>query len=85
MDAGGTRRVELLLPIRTVLIVAAAVGLLAAFKAVGSTFLVVFVGIFLAFVFAAVVPVVEQELVVERVAGVGRWRWGRDGWRVSHV
>jgi predicted PurR-regulated permease PerM len=45
------RRVELLLPIRTVLIVAAAVGILAAFRAIGSTFLIVFVGIFLAFVF----------------------------------
>jgi predicted PurR-regulated permease PerM len=36
---------------RTVLIVAASVGLLAAFVAIGETFLIVFVGIFLALVF----------------------------------
>ncbi|HEY7707419.1 MAG TPA: AI-2E family transporter [Gaiellaceae bacterium] len=51
MEPAGTRRIELLLPMRTVLIVAATFGLLAAFWAIGSTFLVVFVGIFLAFVF----------------------------------
>jgi predicted PurR-regulated permease PerM len=51
MDPGGTRRIELLLPMRTVLIVAAAVAVMAAFWAIGSTFLIVFVGIFLAFVF----------------------------------
>jgi predicted PurR-regulated permease PerM len=51
MDADRPRRVALYLPIRTVLIVAAAIGLLAAFKAIGDTFLIVFVGIFLAFVF----------------------------------
>lgn len=66
MDAGGTRRVELLLPIRTVLIVAAAVGLLAAFKAVGSTFLVVFVGIFLAFVFEGPVRFVMAKTGLSR-------------------
>jgi predicted PurR-regulated permease PerM len=51
MDAGRARRVEVVLPIRTVLIVAAAIGVLAAFRTIGDTFLVVFVGIFLAFVF----------------------------------
>ena len=51
MDPSSTRRVELVLPMRTVLIVAAAVGVAAAFAAIGSTFLVVFVGIFLALVF----------------------------------
>lgn len=51
MDPGPTRRVELLLPMRTVLLVAAAFLVLAAFWAIGDTFLVVFVGIFLAFVF----------------------------------
>ena len=45
------RRVELLLPMRTVLLVAAAAGVLAAFVAIGETFLVVFIGIFLALVF----------------------------------
>jgi predicted PurR-regulated permease PerM len=45
------QRVELLLPMRTVLLIAAAVGVLAAFRAIGDTFLVVFVGIFLALVF----------------------------------
>jgi predicted PurR-regulated permease PerM len=51
MDPAGTRRVELVLPMRTVLIVAAAVGVFGAFRAIGDTFLIVFVGIFLAFVF----------------------------------
>ena len=51
MDPARTRRVELLLPMRTVLLVVAAAGVLGAFRAIGSTFLIVFVGIFLAFVF----------------------------------
>ena len=46
-----SRRVELIFPIRTVLVVVAAVGLVAAFRAIGDVFLVVFIGIFLAFVF----------------------------------
>ena len=45
------RRVELVLPMRTVLLVAAAAGVLAAFVAIGETFLIVFIGIFLALVF----------------------------------
>ena len=45
------KRVELVLPMRTILLVAAAAGVVAAFVAVGSTFLLVFVGIFLALVF----------------------------------
>ena len=51
MDPSSTKRVELVLPMRTVLIVAAAIGVAAAFAAIGDTFLVVFVGIFLALVF----------------------------------
>jgi predicted PurR-regulated permease PerM len=51
MESPGARRVELLLPSRTVLIVLAALGLAAAFAAIGDTFLIVFVGIFLALVF----------------------------------
>jgi putative heme transporter len=51
MDRAGTRRVELLVPMRTLLIVAAAIGVMVAFGAIGSTFLIVFVGIFLALVF----------------------------------
>jgi predicted PurR-regulated permease PerM len=47
----GSRRVELILPIRTVLIVVAAIGLVAAFRSIGDTFLIVFIGIFLALVF----------------------------------
>ena len=45
------RRVELILPMRTVLLVAATLGVLAAFVAIGETFLIVFIGIFLALVF----------------------------------
>jgi predicted PurR-regulated permease PerM len=51
MNAGGPRQVTLLLPMRTVLLVAATAGVLAAFWAIGETFLVVFIGIFLALVF----------------------------------
>ena len=51
MSSPGERRVELLLPVRTILVIGAAVAVFAAFEAIGSTFLVVFVGIFLALVF----------------------------------
>ena len=53
MNEGGSRRIELILPMRTVLLVAATIGVLAAFVAIGDTFLIVFVGIFLALVFEA--------------------------------
>ena len=51
MSTPETRRVELLLPVRTLLLVAAGFGVFAAFWAIGNTFLIVFVGIFLALVF----------------------------------
>jgi putative heme transporter len=66
MESGPTRRVELVLPMRTVLIVAAAIGVLAAFKAVGDTFLIVFVGIFLAFVFEYPVRLVMAKTGLSR-------------------
>src|SRR6476659_5254692 len=44
-------RVELLLPMRTVIVIVAAIVLLGAFVAIGSTFLIVFIGIFLGLVF----------------------------------
>jgi predicted PurR-regulated permease PerM len=51
MELRDARRVELLLPVRTLIAVLALVGLAAAFQAIGDTFLIVFVGIFLALVF----------------------------------
>ncbi len=51
MNHGDRRRVELILPMRTVLLVLAALGLAVAFSAIGDTFLIVFVGIFLGLVF----------------------------------
>ncbi len=51
MDSSEARRIELLVPMRTIIIVAAAVGIGLAFRAIGDTFLIVFVGIFLALVF----------------------------------
>jgi predicted PurR-regulated permease PerM len=51
MEGQDRKRVELLLPVRTILIVVAAIGLMAAFAAIGSTFLIVFIGIFLGLVF----------------------------------
>jgi predicted PurR-regulated permease PerM len=53
MSANEMPRRALILPMRTVLLVAATLGVLAAFVAIGDTFLVVFIGIFLAFVFEA--------------------------------
>ena len=44
MNADG-RRVELVLPMRTILLVAASVAVLAAFRAIGDSFLIVFIGI----------------------------------------
>ena len=51
MEEVPRRRVELYLPVRTLLIVAAAIAVMAAFVSIGDTFLIVFVGIFLALVF----------------------------------
>jgi predicted PurR-regulated permease PerM len=51
MEGQDRKRVELLLPIRTILIVVAAIGLMAAFAAIGDIFLIVFIGIFLGLVF----------------------------------
>jgi len=50
MQASTPKR-ELIIPIRTILIVSAAIGILGAFVAIGDTFLIVFVGIFLGLVF----------------------------------
>ena len=66
MESRESKRVELLLPIRTVLIVAAAIGLMAAFIAIGSTFLVIFVGIFLALVFEYPVRLVMEKTGMSR-------------------
>ena len=51
MDSRETRRIELVLPMRTIILLAATVGVLVAFRAIGDTFLIVFVGVFLALVF----------------------------------
>jgi predicted PurR-regulated permease PerM len=45
------KRVELVIPLRTILLVAAAIAVMAAFVAIADAFLIVFVGIFLALVF----------------------------------
>ena len=66
MESREPRRIELLLPIRTVLIVAAAIGLMAAFMAIGSTFLIIFVGIFLALVFEYPVRLVMAKTGMSR-------------------
>ena len=51
MESAEPRRVELLVPVRTLLVLAVALGLGLAFRAIGDTFLIVFIGIFLALVF----------------------------------
>jgi predicted PurR-regulated permease PerM len=62
----GRERVDLYLPMRTVLIAAAAVGVVAAFVAIGSTFLIVFVGIFLGLVFEYPVRIVMAHTPLSR-------------------
>ena len=66
MDSPRPTRMELLLPMRTVLVIAATIGLLVAFAAVGSVFLVVFVGIFLGLVFEYPVRLVERKTGLSR-------------------
>jgi predicted PurR-regulated permease PerM len=66
MNGAGKRRVELLIPMRTLLVVAAAIGVLAAFVAIGDTFLIVFVGIFLALVFEYPVRFVMRKTGMSR-------------------
>ena len=51
MESRESRRVDLVLPLRTVVLVVATIAVMAAFVAIGDTFLVIFVGIFLALVF----------------------------------
>ena len=51
MESRESRRVELVLPLRTVVLVVATLAVITAFAAIGDTFLVIFVGIFLALVF----------------------------------
>jgi predicted PurR-regulated permease PerM len=66
MDAAGTRRFELFVPVRTLLVVGAAVAVAAAFKAIGDTFLIVFIGIFLALVFEYPVRFVMRKTHLSR-------------------
>jgi predicted PurR-regulated permease PerM len=66
VESGEPRRIELLLPVRTIVLVAIAIGLMAAFAAIGSTFLVVFIGIFLAFVFEYPVRFVMERTRLSR-------------------
>jgi predicted PurR-regulated permease PerM len=66
MSRARTRRVELLVPVRTLLVVSATIGLLAAFVAIGDTFLIVFVGIFLALVFEYPVRFVMRKTHMSR-------------------
>ncbi len=69
MNTGESRRVELILPMRTVLLVAATLGVLAAFAVIGETFLVVFIGIFLALVFEFPLRYLMSKTKMSRGAG----------------
>ena len=66
MESSGSKRIELLLPVRTIVLLAIAIGLMVAFAAIGSTFLVVFIGIFLAFVFEYPVRFVMEKTRMSR-------------------
>ena len=65
-SAGGARRIELLLPMSTIILLVATVGIVAAFRAIGDTFLIVFVGIFLALVFEYPVRFVMRKTRLSR-------------------
>ena len=66
MESGESKRVELILPVRTIVLVAIAIGLMVAFAAIGNTFLIVFIGIFLAFVFEFPVRFVMEKTGMSR-------------------
>jgi predicted PurR-regulated permease PerM len=66
MEEVPRRRVELYVPVRTLLVVAAAVAVMAAFVSIGDTFLVVFIGIFLALVFEYPVRFVMRKTHLSR-------------------
>jgi predicted PurR-regulated permease PerM len=66
MEPQTRKRVELLLPIRTVLVVAAAIALIAAFASIGETFLLVFIGVFLGLVFEFPVRLVMSKTGLSR-------------------
>src|SRR6186997_2603122 len=66
MERTGVRRTELLLPARTLLAVLAVIGIAVAFRAIGDTFLIVFVGIFLALVFEYPVRFVMRKTRMSR-------------------
>ncbi len=66
MESHDSRRVELVLPLRTVVLVIATLALLLAFAAIGDTFLVIFVGIFLALVFEFPVRAVTAKTGMSR-------------------
>jgi predicted PurR-regulated permease PerM len=66
MDPAPKRRVELLLPMRTLLLIAAAIAVIAAFVAIGHTFLFVFLGVFLALVFEYPVRFVMRKTHMSR-------------------
>jgi putative heme transporter len=66
MDPPDAKRVDLILPMRTLLLVLGAAGLAVAFAAIGDTFLIVFVGIFLALVFEYPVRFVMEKTGMSR-------------------
>ncbi len=66
MASPPARRVELLVPLVTLVLVAAAIALMSAFRAIGDTFLIVFVGIFLGLVFEYPVRFVMRKTGLSR-------------------
>jgi len=67
-DPPPKQRIEILLPMRTLLLVAGTFAVMAAFIAIGDTFLIVFVGIFLALVFEFPVRYVMKKTHLSRGA-----------------
>ena len=59
-------RTELLIPMRTLILIVATVAVVAAFRAIGDTFLIVFVGIFLGLVFEYPVRFVMRKTNLSR-------------------
>jgi predicted PurR-regulated permease PerM len=66
MDRPDIRRTEILIPVRTLIVLAATVALMGAFRSIGDMFLIVFIGIFLGLVFEYPVRFVMKKTHMSR-------------------
>jgi hypothetical protein len=79
--AGQVEKRELLIPIRTILVVSAAIGILGAFVAIGDTFLIVFVEIFVCVRVRARLFQFIVIVITNYICSVGTFRFVFGGFR----